>query len=142
MGSLHRAGWEAYIEQDPYLSEHRGEYAERNGVFIPLVWRADLSVQQELFRNIGNTRNGISVRADILNFTNLLNSDWGVGQRLISNQPLTSPGVDAAGKASYRLRNTNPTGTMHELIAPESFATNTGSTDVYRIQLSLRYTFN
>jgi hypothetical protein len=137
-----QAAWEAYIQQDPYLSEHRGEYAERNGVFIPLVWRADLSVQQELFRNIGNTRNGISIRADVLNFTNMLNSDWGVGQRLITNQPLITPTVDAAGRAAYRLRSTNPTGTMHQLIAPESFATNTGSTDVYRVQISLRYTFN
>ena len=24
------AAWDAYIQQDPYLSEHRGEYAERN----------------------------------------------------------------------------------------------------------------
>src|SRR5690606_21373924 len=36
------AAWDAYIEQDKYLSAHRGEYAERGAVFLPMVWRADL----------------------------------------------------------------------------------------------------
>ncbi|MGQ0562874.1 MAG: TonB-dependent receptor, partial [Gemmatimonadota bacterium] len=135
------AAWDAFIEQDPYLGEHRGEYAERNAVFVPLVWRADLSVQQELFRNISGTRNGLSIRADILNFTNFVNSDWGVGKRFITTSPLTSPGVDAQGRARYRLRNVNPTDSQHELIT-ESFSDNVGSRDVYRMQVSLRYTFN
>jgi hypothetical protein len=136
------AAWDAFIEQDPYLSEHRGEVAERNGVFLPMVFRADFAVEQELFTNIGSRRNAISFRADILNFTNMLNSDWGVGQRVISTQPLTSASVNnTTGLVQYRLRNTNPTGTQHELIS-DSFEQTVGTNDVYRIMFSLRYTFN
>ena len=135
------AAWEAYIQQDPYLSEHRGEYAERNAAFGPMVFRADMSLEQELFTNISGKRNAISARVDILNLPNFLNSDWGVGQRWITTSPLVSPSVDVNGEATYRLRNINPTGTQHELIT-ETFETSVGLTDVYRIMFSLRYTFN
>ena len=40
----------AYIAQDPYLSERRGEYAERGAVFLPLVQRLDVSVTQDVSR--------------------------------------------------------------------------------------------
>ena len=41
--------WETFIQQDDYLKSHRGQYAQRNAVFLPLVKRADFSIQQELF---------------------------------------------------------------------------------------------
>ena len=47
------AAWDAYISQDAYLSKHRGQYAERNGVLLPMVCRLDFSVAQDLFKNIG-----------------------------------------------------------------------------------------
>jgi hypothetical protein len=136
--------WNAYIEQDPYLSERRGQYAERGSVFLPLVHRMDLSVSQNLFANIGGARNGFEVRLDILNFGNLLNSDWGVGQRLVGSttsppffaQPLTNAAVDAQGRATYRLRAIN-----NELIS-RSFERTAFLSDVYTIQISLRYNFN
>jgi hypothetical protein len=42
--------FEAYINQDKYLSKHRGEYAERGGIWNPLVKRMDLSISQDVFR--------------------------------------------------------------------------------------------
>ncbi|MBI4519661.1 MAG: TonB-dependent receptor [Gemmatimonadetes bacterium] len=130
------AAWDAFIEQDDHLREHRGEYAERGAVFLPMVFRADLSVTQELFRNLAGHRNGVQLRLDILNFGNLLSKDWGVGQQLVTTSPLIARGADAEGKARYRLRNLGP-----ELIS-ESLDPTAGPEDVYRIQLSLRYTFN
>ena len=77
------AAFEAYIQQDPYLSKHRGEYAERGGLFLPMFNRMDLSMMQDVFRNIGGKRNSGQFRIDITNFGNLLNSDWGVIQRMV-----------------------------------------------------------
>jgi hypothetical protein len=136
--------WNAYIEQDSYLSKRRGEYAERGAVFLPMVTRMDLSVSQELFANVGGKRNGFQLRLDILNFGNLLNSNWGVGQRLIGSttsppfaaQPLTNPAVDATGRPTYRLRVVN-----NELIR-QSYERTSFLGDVYSFQVSLRYNFN
>ena len=88
--------FETYIEQDEYLSAHRGQYAERGAVFLPLLHKLDLSVTQDIFKNIKGKRNAGQFRIDIQNFGNLLNSNWGVGQRVIRNNILTTPAVDAA----------------------------------------------
>lgn len=133
--------WEAYIQADDYLREHRGEYAQRGAVFLPFVRRLDLSVAQDIFKDIAGRRNLFQFRVDIINFGNLLNSNWGVGQRLISTQPLVVPTAaqggpaDAQGRAQYRLRVLN-----NELMR-KPLETTAFLTDVYRIQLSLRYLF-
>jgi hypothetical protein len=135
------AAWEAYIQQDKYLSGRRGQFAERNAVFLPMVWRTDVSFTQELFKNLGSKRHELEFRADILNFFNLLNSDWGVGQRPVAGtapftQPLTNAAVDTQGRATYRLRVVN-----NELIS-RSFEPTAGISDVYRVQFQLRYSFH
>jgi hypothetical protein len=135
------AAWDAYISQDSYLSGRRGQYAERNGVQLPMVFRLDFSVAQDLFKNLGSKRHSLQLRADFLNFSNLLNSDWGVGQRLVGgsttlSQPLTNAAVDAQGRATYRLRVVN-----NELLT-KSLETTAGLADVYQIQFGIRYTFN
>ena len=47
------AAFEQYIQNDPYLSSRRGQYAERGGVFYPWVNRIDLSIVQDVFHSIG-----------------------------------------------------------------------------------------
>jgi len=134
------AAWDAYINQDSYLSKHRGEYAERGAVFLPMVWRADFSLAQDLFTDIGGKRHTLQARVDIFNFTNFLNHNWGVGYRLVSNTPLTNPGVDSQGRATYRMRVVNGQLMNHSLERTASLTNTTG--DVYRVQFSFRYTFN
>jgi hypothetical protein len=137
------AAFEAFIQQDTYLSKHRGQYAERGALFLPVFKRMDLSLSQEVFRNIGGKRNAGQFRLDVTNFGNLLNSSWGVSQRAVVGvtaangaQILTTPLVDAQGRASYRMAVVN-----NELVK-KSFQTATGLSDVYQILLSFRYSFN
>jgi hypothetical protein len=130
--------WEAFIQQDDYLSSHRGQYAQRNALFFPMVKRADLSIQQELFTDFARRRNSLQVRADIVNVGNLLNRNWGTGQRILggNGQILTNPGVDALGRSTYRLKVVNG-----ELIN-KTFEPTAGRADVFEVQLGFRYTFN
>jgi hypothetical protein len=136
------AAWEAYIQQDPYLSKHRGEYAERGGVFLPMVKRMDFSVAQDVFKNVGGKRQRFQFRADFINFGNMLNSNWGVSQRLVNNTPLIVPTaaqggpVDANGRAQYRMRVVN-----NQLMS-KSFEQTADLNDVYRVMFSFRYFFN
>jgi hypothetical protein len=131
--------WEAYILQDDYLRTHRGQYAERGGVFLPMVFRADLSIAQDLFRDISGARNRLQLRLDILNVGNLINKSWGVGQRPVNAQPLIIPTgapADPQDRAQYRLRN------ISGQLMTETFQPAVGINDVFRVQLGLRYNFN
>lgn len=135
--------FEAYIQQDKYLRKNRGKYATRNGGVMPIFQRADLSITQDLFKDIRGQRNGLQIRADILNVGNLISSDWGVAQRPLASinnnnqlQILTNPGVDAAGRATYRLAVVN-----NQLIR-NTFQTSAGTGDVWQFMISLRYSFN
>ena len=128
--------WEAFINSDDYLSSNRGKYAERNAVLLPMVFRADLSITQDVFTNLLEKRNTLQFRLDVLNFTNLLNKNWGVADRIATNQPLVSRGADTQGRALYRMQNTSGK-LINNSIAQSLFIS-----DVYRVQISVRYMFN
>ena len=109
-----------------------------------MLRRLDLSITQDLFGNIGGHRNGFQIRADILNFGNMLNSNWGVGQQSVLAQNnnnqlflLTNPAMDAAtGRSTYRLATVN-----NELVR-NTFKSSAFTSDVWQFMLSLRYSFN
>jgi hypothetical protein len=136
------AAFEQLIQADSYLSSHRGQYAERNAVFLPVVHRTDLSISQDLFARVGGHRHSGQLRLDITNFGNMLNHNWGVGRRLVNTQILTNPSADANGRLTYNLQNlsgnliTNPLQTSANIASIPSQAS-----DVYIMMLSFRYTF-
>ncbi|MGE0460203.1 MAG: hypothetical protein AB7Q16_02425 [Vicinamibacterales bacterium] len=111
-------------------------------MFLPLVKRLDFSVSQDLFASLKGRRHSFQFRADFINFGNLLNKNWGVAQRLVSNSPLIVPTaaqggpLDAQGRAQYRLRVVN-----NDLLS-RSYEQTADLLDVWRIQFMLRYTFN
>ena len=55
---------------------------------------------------------------------------------MVSNQPLIARGASTNGAALYRLRNIGS-----DLIS-STFQNTAGLSDVYQLQLGLRYTFN
>jgi hypothetical protein len=136
--------WDAYINQDPYLSKNKGKYAERNGVVFPMIARLDLSIMQEVFADFLGNRNSLQFRADILNVGNLINHSWGVSQSLYSGgQPLVvataaqGGPIDAQGRPQYTLKQ------VGGKLIDHTWTDNVDpSSDVYRIQFSLRYLFN
>ncbi len=68
----------AYIDNDPHLSDRRGNYAQRNGAKLPFEVTADFRFLQDFYiETPGGKRNTLQLSIDIFNFTNLLNPDWG-----------------------------------------------------------------
>jgi len=97
--------WDAldnFIEQDAHLSERRGQYAERNGSRTPFTHQLDLKITQDLGVSIGDTDNRLQLTLDIFNFTNMLNSEWGV----IYNNPFSYELLNFEG---YDTDGTTPT---------------------------------
>ena len=90
------AALNAFIEQDAYLSEHRGEIAERFGAVNPWYSNIDLRILQDISTPVGT----MQLNFDVLNVANLLNSSWGV--RKLANpaalSPLTVTGFNAEGE--------------------------------------------
>ncbi len=83
------ASFNAFIEQDAYLSSHRGQIADRFGGVNPWFSNFDLRILQDIHFGSGSGRHLIQVSLDILNLGNFLNSDWGV--REVANTGATAP---------------------------------------------------
>ncbi|NJO68742.1 MAG: hypothetical protein HC830_05195 [Bacteroidetes bacterium] len=84
--------WEqlnAFIENDKYLKNRRGEYAHRNAAnSIPFQHQFDLRLQQDFNLKTGAVDNKLQITFDIINVGNLINKDWG-RQYYASNQQIS-----------------------------------------------------
>lgn len=72
--------WQAFdtfISNDDYLSTRRGGYVDRNATRGPWSHIVDLKFLQDFKIKFGNTKHTFQLSADIFNFTNFLNKDWG-----------------------------------------------------------------
>lgn len=135
-----QAAFDAFINQDNYLSTRRGKYAERNGSLLPYLHRFDLSVAQDIFVKIKGERNSFQVRLDILNFGNMIDDKWGVSQRATAPALLNFVSYNTSGEPTYRLstqRNVDGTTTL----ATNTYQRNSSVFDVWSAQLGIRYIF-
>lgn len=71
------AGFNEWIEAEDYLSSHRGEFFERNAANEDFEHRLDLHFDHKFKFMLGKELRTLQIGLDILNFTNLLNKDWG-----------------------------------------------------------------
>ncbi len=72
--------WQAlnqFIASDDYLNSRRGQYVARNQSRAPWIGVVDLRFLQEFTINAGGNVHRLQFTADIMNFSNMLNSDWG-----------------------------------------------------------------
>jgi hypothetical protein len=134
-----QASFEAFISQDPYLSTRRGQYAERNALDLPFLHRFDLSIAQDVFVKIGGKRNSFQIRADILNFGNMVNNKWGVSQRATNPQLLNFVSRDASNIPTYRLATQRDASGTY--LIKDTYQFNSSVFDVWSAQLGIRYTF-
>ncbi|MEN8137248.1 MAG: TonB-dependent receptor, partial [Bacteroidota bacterium] len=80
--------FEAFINQDEYLSANRGNIAEKYAILSPWYSKFDFRFMQDFNFKVGSRTNTIQFTWDILNVGNLLNSNWGVYQLPVNTQPL------------------------------------------------------
>ena len=137
-----QAAFNSYINNHPYLSERRGQYAERNGAAAPWLTRLDFAVEQDLKVFVGKNgkANTLRFRADFMNFGNLINNKWGVGNVSTTTQPLNYRGRTSAGEPIYRLATQVVNG--NTVLLKDAFIKSKTLDDVYQIQLGVRYIFN
>ena len=83
-----RTAYGNFIAQDEYLSSRRGQYAERYAILSPWYSTFDIRILQDFNIKVGEQTNTLQLSIDVLNFGNLLNSDWGVRELPSTTQPV------------------------------------------------------
>ena len=66
-----------FVNNDSYLSSHKGQYAEAYSASAPWLHMVDLRIAEDFAFKVGNTTHNFQLSASIDNFGNLLNSSWG-----------------------------------------------------------------
>ena len=121
------AAFEAFIQQDDYLSGIRGQYAERYAALAPWRGKWDVKFIQEVKVSEDNS---IQFSIDILNIGNLISSDWGLVQQPNAVQPI-----------GVTVDNTNtPTYTFDPELT-ETFGYDSSLLSRWQMQFGLRYIF-
>jgi hypothetical protein len=134
-----QTAFDAYINQDKYLSTRRGQYAERNAAVLPMLHRLDLSLTQDFNIKIKGKNNTFQFRADILNFTNLLNKNWGISERVNNTNVLAYKALTA--NVPYYQLATQTDAAGNKFLIKDTFQKNASVLDVWQAQFTLRYIF-
>ncbi len=123
--------FENFIQQDKYMSENRGGYFDRYGALSPWRSRWDIKILQDFNFKINETKtNTLQLSLDILNFGNLLNSDWGVVEQPNNLSPIS---VDASGNTPVYTFNGGSDAT--------TFGFDSSLASRWQAQVGLRYIF-
>ena len=134
-----RDAYWAFAEQDKYLKNHKGQYAEAYSVRNPWTHRFDFRIMEEFQFRVGATTNAIQLSFDIMNIGNLINSKWGVNR--VNNYSgnsriLKYEGVNDKNEPVFSMVKVNgayPT---------ESFQYNQDRSQCWQMQIGIKYLFN
>ncbi len=136
-----------YIEQDKYLSKHRGQFAQRGGVVRPWESRFDFKLMQDFFVTTrSGQRNTIQLSIDILNVANLLNKHWGGStvnyNTAILNITNARDVATQGAKPVYQMMPQAGTQGANARRLTRTYHDSFTFNDTYRFQIGIRYLFN
>jgi outer membrane receptor for ferrienterochelin and colicin len=142
-----------FINQDPYMSGHRGQYAERNSVVLPYFKHLDLNITQDFFIKSGKDKHALRLSFDMINLGNFFNKNWGVSKTV--STPLntsqnaasflkyeglvTAPADPNFGKPRYSFIYQDA---ANQIPFVNSFQDNTSIYSRWQGQIGIRYLFN
>ena len=101
-----KAEFKSFIENDDYMSTHRGQYEQRNAIVAPWLNRINFHIAQDFNFKVAGKTNTIEVAADVKNIGNLLYNKWG-SYKVLSNNVVLNYATDADGNGVYTF--TEPT---------------------------------
>ena len=133
-----------YVEQDDYLKNHKGEYAEAYAAHPPFVHRFDFRWAHDFNLKVGNTFHKLQLSADFQNIGNLFSSRWGVeknmGATANGGQILRLKNVADVknGAAPIYVMNSNTDGTP----ITQTWDYSHTSGQCWRLQVGVKYFFN
>jgi hypothetical protein len=122
------------------LSSRRGQFAERNAYVLPRTHKLDLNFTQDIKFVVGKNNHTLRLTADIYNFTNLLNKDWGVFYIPTTTTPLVFSRIDTDGKTPvYTFPYLDA---VNKVPFTRAYRPSPSLGSRYQIQIGVRYLFN
>lgn len=135
----------AYIDNDKYLSKHKGQYMERYGGLMPWNHDVDIRILQDFSIKMGSKKHTLQVSADITNFLNLLNKDWGYNYSYnfgnFQDQALLGLPSSRNNTGGENFNQANPKFTFDPDGPTKVSQPNYSINSTWGILLGLRYTF-
>ncbi|MDR2843207.1 MAG: TonB-dependent receptor, partial [Candidatus Symbiothrix sp.] len=122
-----------FLENDRYLSRHKGQYAEAFAVNAPWMHRFDLKIVQNFSIKSGNNTNTLQVSVNILNVGNLLNSTWGLSQQML---------MPANGKILTYNKDDKTYSFFSQNKIDRAFANDRDVSQTWKLQVGVRYIFH
>lgn len=128
-----------FVDQDSYLKNHKGEYAEAYAARAPWVHRFDLRITEDFSFKAGKTEHHFQLSLDFMNIGNMINSKWGVMKNASSSNGcriLKYEGMDDNKTPifyMYKINGEYPT---------ETYSYNRIYTECWKMQVGIRYIFN
>ena len=126
----------AYINQDDYLKNHKGEYAERGGAVMPWHHQLDFKFNQNFYLNVAGQKNTLQFGVDIKNLANLLNNSWGLYKTVNNTKLLNYTAGKNGAQGSFQFQKNG------KEVLSKTYTNNTSFNSTYSIQFSIRYIFN
>ena len=128
----------AFINNDKYLKDHKGEYMTKYGATLPWNHSLDLRILQDLIYRKSTAKHTLQVSLDVINLLNLLNSDWGYKYNYTFGtfQDMGILGVPTGFSQAA------PKFTFDPANPVKGYQPNYSTTSTWGIQLGLRYIFN
>lgn len=137
-----------FINQDKYLSQHRGEYAKANAVLYPFYKRLDINITQDFGLNtsqayskgLRKTKNTLRLTLDLINAGNFVNRNWGTYKTPNVTNFLKYEGLLPDGKTpKFSMPYLDA---ANQVPLTSSFKDDTNILSRWQMQLGIRYLFN
>lgn len=136
----------AFMENDKYLKKYKGQVMERYGAALPWNHVMDLRILQDFNFKTGDRKHTLQLSADITNFLNLLNKDWGYRYSYtyggFQDQALLGVPTSSNNTGLENFSRANPKYTFNPAGASKAFQPNYSTASTWGIQLGARYVFN
>jgi len=126
-----RQAFKAFVAQDKYLRDLRGQYTEKYGGETPWFSQMDLRVLQNLVIN-KKSKQTIQFSIDLVNFGNLISSKWGI------REYATTSGYFQPLAVAY---NGNAPSYQFDPSVKKTFVESPDLQSRWQMQLGLRYIF-
>lgn len=126
------------IENDPYLSSRKGQYAERNGAVLPWRNQFDLRFSQDLYSGIAGGDNSLQFFWDVFNVGNLFNRSWGVRHSTLGQilQVTNANNISNTVAPTFRLMLDGNN------LPEKTYRVNESISSTYYMQFGVRFSFN